>query len=326
MNIILTNASGEYDISEMVDSVTITGSYNQCCRTCRFGLLASGADARIPFISCENGDMVRVFENGAEQYTGYVFGRQKATEDSFISVTCKDRGIYLNKNSASYSFSGATPENVAQRVCSDFGIEYGSIAATGIPVSRIFSNSTLYSIIMTCYTLAADKNGKKYALRFSGNRLNIFERTDTTDTITLDGSSNLQSAVFSDSIESMVNRVAIYNKNGVFVRYVSDDNAARLYGVMQSVLKQTDNDNKAAEADRIIMENGVKRTVTVENLGSVRLITGGTVVVNEPYTGLSGLFYIDGDTHTWKNGQYYNKLTLNFDKIMDEQTTGSEPK
>lgn len=50
--------------------------------------------------------------------------------------------------------------------------------------------------------------------------------------------------------------------------------------------------------------------------------TGGCVTVREPTTGLQGLFYIDGDTHTWKNGQYFNKLTLNFKSVMDEQDAG----
>ena len=50
------------------------------------------------------------------------------------------------------------------------------------------------------------------------------------------------------------------------------------------------------------------------------------MTVREPYTGLSGLFYIDSDVHTWKNGQYYNKLTLNFKKIMAEKSAGSEEK
>lgn len=49
------------------------------------------------------------------------------------------------------------------------------------------------------------------------------------------------------------------------------------------------------------------------------------MVVREPYTGLYGLFYIDSDTHEWKRGQYYNKLTLNYNRIMDEQEAGSLP-
>jgi hypothetical protein len=48
-------------------------------------------------------------------------------------------------------------------------------------------------------------------------------------------------------------------------------------------------------------------------------------VLREKYTGLYGVFYIDGDIHTWENGLYNNKLTLDFKKLMDEKEVGSLP-
>ena len=41
---------------------------------------------------------------------------------------------------------------------------------------------------------------------------------------------------------------------------------------------------------------------------------------------MSGLFWIDADAHTWKNGQYFCKLTLNFRNLLDETSAGSEIK
>ena len=66
-----------------------------------------------------------------------------------------------------------------------------------------------------------------------------------------------------------------------------------------------------------------ERKITVTNFGGSEYITGKKVVVKEPYTGLSGVFFIDGDTHNWKNGIYTNKLTLNFENLMDERSAGS---
>ena len=94
---------------------------------------------------------------------------------------------------------------------------------------------------------------------------------------------------------------------------------------MQNVLKQADGEDTASKAQKLLDENGVEQKITVNNLGNAANLTGGTVVVREPYTGLYGLFYIDGDTHTWKNGLYLNKLVLNFKNIMDEQEAGSLP-
>ncbi|MFQ9792965.1 MAG: hypothetical protein ACLRX7_06820 [Acutalibacteraceae bacterium] len=63
----------------------------------------------------------------------------------------------------------------------------------------------------------------------------------------------------------------------------------------------------------------------MNNLGDIRNITGNSVIVKEPSTGINGLFYIDGDTHTWKNGIYLNKLVLNLKNVMDEKESGTDP-
>ena len=54
------------------------------------------------------------------------------------------------------------------------------------------------------------------------------------------------------------------------------------------------------------------------------VLTGGAVLLKDTGSGVSGLFWIDGDTHTWKNGQYYCKLTLNFRNLVDDTRAGSE--
>ena len=74
------------------------------------------------------------------------------------------------------------------------------------------------------------------------------------------------------------------------------------------------------------MLEGVERKISVTNFGTSEYITGKKVNVTEPYTGLTGIFYIDGDAHNWKNGIYTNKLTLNFENMMDDKDSGSENK
>ena len=40
-------------------------------------------------------------------------------------------------------------------------------------------------------------------------------------------------------------------------------------------------------------------------------------------SGVSGLFWIDEDTHTWKKGQHFTRLTLNFRNLLDNSSAGS---
>ena len=324
--LILTNSSGDMDITNMVATITWGGDYNQCARTLDFGILATNTDINIDYVECELGQVVRLFDGDTLLFFGYVFARDRSTDGNTVDVKCFDRGVYLNRNKASYNFTGATPESITAKICGDFGISTAAVAQTGIGVSRVFLGCGLYEIIMTAYTEAAKKNGEKYIIRFDGEHLNVFKKQVTQNAVRIESGVNLMTANYSESIENMINRVAIYDKDDNFVKYVANEEYIRLYGLMQEYVKQTEKENKFDEADKLLKDNGIERKISVENIGDTRCITGQSVIVREPYTGLYGSFFIDSDVHTWKNGMYLNKLTLNFENIMDEKEAGNLPK
>lgn len=63
---------------------------------------------------------------------------------------------------------------------------------------------------------------------------------------------------------------------------------------------------------------------TVSVFASNDMITGNAVYLIEPFTKQKGLFWIDEDSHTWKNGLHTASLTLNFKNIMREGEAGTE--
>lgn len=323
--LLVKNDGTTTDLTNLVQSMNWSGDYRQCARRLEFELVSSSTDKRIPIVNCELGNNVLLKLDDRVLFDGFVFTRQKETDSNAIHITCYDRGIYLKKNQGTYKFSNLTPEAITKRICSDFSIPVGEIATTGVKKSRNFIGVSLYQMIQTVYTLAATDTGKKYIIRFDGPRLCVLEKKITDETLIIEGGSNLISASTTESIEDMVNQVVIYNNKDVLVSTQKDEKAIQLYGLMQRYLKQTNKDDTTKKAKKILEDNGVSQKITIENLGNIANITGGTVVVREPYTGLYGLFYIDSDTHIWKNGQYYNKLVLNFKNIMDEQEAGSLP-
>jgi hypothetical protein len=325
LKLLVKNSDGTTDITQLAQYITWSGDYQQCARSLEFGLLSSPVDKNIPTVKCELGNAVMLYQDSTELFEGWVFSRTKSTDSSIIDVVCHDRGIYLKKNEASYKFTNMTPEAVTKRVAADFGFTVGEVASTGLTFSRNFLGVSLYNIIETMYTLASEKNGKKYHILFRGAKLCVVEKTVTDSTLIIQGGSNLMDATMSESIENMVNQVAIYDKNDKLIKTVKNSDAVRLYGVMQSYLKQSESEDTAAKAQKLLDDNGVEQKITLNNLGNIANVTGGTVVVREPYTGLYGLFYIDSDVHTWKNGLYLNKLVVNFKNIMDEKDAGTLP-
>ena len=325
LKLIITSSKGAYDAAQLAQSITWSGNYQHCVRTLEFEIISSYTDKIVPLVTCELGNGVVFMQDNRVLFDGFIFERQKDTDSNVINIVCYDRGIYLKRNEAAYKFSGVTPEAITKMICADFGVETGQIAATGININRNFIGVSLYNIIQTAYTLASEQTNKKYMLGFKGSKLTITEKSVTDETLIIEGGKNLMSASISESISSMINQVTIYNSDDVLVATKKDSEAIKLYGLMQSYLKQAEGEDLTAKAKKLLEDNGVTQKITINNLGNIANITGGTVVVREPYTGLYGLFFIDNDVHTWKLGQYYNKLVVNFKNIMDEQEAGSLP-
>ena len=146
------------------------------------------------------------------------------------------------------------------------------------------------------------------------------------ESIRLVPGSNLISCTSSESIENMVNRVAVYD-GGLrkLAQYDSPEDYAALYGLMQRAIKADGREKPEAAARDILEQNGISTTITARCLGNAKLITGNAVAVHEPVTGVDGLFWITADSHTVKQGIYQTKVTLDFRNLMDKQAAGSLP-
>ena len=323
----MTNTAGTYDITKIIPTVRWSGDIRQVARSLDFGILSSPTDITIPKVDLPLGASVRMIEGGEALFDGFVITRAKGTEGKVVDASCFDRGFYLKKNKKTYQFRSQTPEAITAKVCADFNIPTGYITPTGFSLSRNFitGRDSLYDIIGTVYTLASATTKKAYHIGFRGPRLYVTEKAPDNRTTIIQGGSNLIAANTTESIESMVNVVKIIDSSGSEVRTMQDDSLIKLYGRMQDVLQQSKDNDRIADAKKLMDAGGVSQKITVDNLGNAACVAGGCVVVQEPHTGLYGLFYIESDVHEWKRGQYYNKLTLNFKAMMDEKAAGSLP-
>jgi len=310
------------ECAERVQAVTWAGSISECARTLDFGLF--DPEGAVP---CEMGSRVVYRRGGTVLLDGFIFSRGRDMEGAVLDLSCADRGLYLKRNKTAYKFKSTTPEAITRRICGDFGITVGTLAETGVPISRNYPGVSLYAMIATAYSLAAEQTGERYAIRFRGEALEVVAKRKGTETLVIQPGSNLRGGTVTESVESMINQVAIYDDNGVKVGTYRDEEAIGLYGLMQEYLKQIKDKDSAKEAKKLLEDNGVTQKISVTvDPGHPDLIAGNCVVLRESVTGLYGLFWIDADAHTWtKDGGYSTKLTLNFKNIMDEQEAGSLP-
>ena len=76
------------------------------------------------------------------------------------------------------------------------------------------------------------------------------------------------------------------------------------------------------EAKKTLQER--ERSASLDGYGDSSCITGYGVTVTDNATGLTGLFYIDTDSHTWQNGEYRISLNLNYKNLMNEVNAGED--
>lgn len=322
LRLILTNEDGNFDITGMVTDVNWSGDYRQCCRTVSIGLVTSSNDNRVPVVACPVGAGLSLLEDGRELFSGYVFNRTKSTASNTMDLTSVDRGIYLKRNQASRRFMGVAPDAAAASICRDFGITTGYLEQTGTIINRKFLGVSLYEMLATMYTDAGKITGDAYHIGFNGSILEIRRKAPRGRVIVLKGGSNLMDATTTESGENIVNQAVVQDADGNTIYTMSDPESIAAYGQMQQVLRQNEAD-VMGQAKKLLEAAGVEQKITVNCLGDITLVTGGAVLLREEYTGLYGLFYIDSDVHTWKNGLHLCKLTLNFKAVMDEKSAGA---
>lgn len=305
-------------IGGLVSELTWSGSYTDCARKLAYSAL--------PETLSELGGAVELAVGAEPVFSGRVFVRRRDSLSQTFSCTAYDRGIYLKRNETSIAVRGQTPEAVAGRLCAEFGIQAGELAATGVQLNRNFFGVDLYRIVQTLYSLAAERNGKKYQVRFRGVKLDVVEKTLGPETLRLLPGSNLLSCSASESMEKLVTSVAVYDgQYKKIASYDSQEGFRELYGLMQQVLRASDKEDPAKSAKQILEDNGIRTTITARCLGNRKLISGNAAVVHEPVTGTDGLFWILSDSHTWTRGVYRTTVTLDFRNLMDEQEAGSVP-
>lgn len=312
----------EIDISNLVKSVEVSGDNSQAARKSSISLVSSPTDTYLKKVFIALGDEIIVTVNGKEFFRGIVFTKEKSIDGSQLQLSLFDRLIYLLKSKGNYVFSGVTADNIARKVCGDYGIEVGYVAP-GIPITRVFEGVELLNIILTAYTLDSKVTGKQYIAKVERNIFKMYERGTVVATYIADPQSNILNSTYSETMENSINKVLVYDENGNYMGKVENDGVP---GVLQEVHKaEKDIDPFTAARNKL---KGIERKASIELVGNGQwdLVVGNGIVIKEKYTGLNGLFFIDGDTHKFENGKHTVSLELAYQNVMDTQESGEEEK
>lgn len=315
------------DITNVVKSVSITGDKVQAARKLDVAITYPIWDRGQPRTQIGPGTKIWMLLDGEEIFRGIVWNRElNSSGEGSLIVTAYDYLIYLTKSKVTFNFTNITPEDATRKICLELGIETGDIASTGIPVNRLIPQKTGYESIMEMYTQASKTNGKQYIPVMKGTAVSVIEKGKTVANYTLqtqfdDTGNNILSTSYKDTMDSMVNKVKIYDDKNNYVGEVGVDAWSKYYGLIQeNYVKEADKDSNTVAQG---MLKSIDQGITIEALGNWGCRTGYAVNSKIIYVDVlqNAVLYIDGDTHTWEvgTGKYTMSLNLSFKNSMDSK-------
>ena len=310
--------TGGKDLSELIEKITWSGDTKQVARTVNFTITKNKRDKDFPTVTINEGDeVIMQDDSGKDIFGGIIFDIDKTASSKVETYLAYDLMFYINNSDVNQLFDG-TPETIVPGICLDLGIEGGEMAATGVHVSMPCFGKKAYDAIMMAYTAAARQNGSKYIpLMTNINKVSVIEKGQLCGAV-MTGDYNLIEATYKSTLQKLVNRVLIVDKNNNNVKTVEDFDSIQKYGLVQKVLKQNDGEDATASAQKMLVT--VEQSATVSGVpNDFRAISGYSIIVQETDTGLYGQFYIESDTHTFSCGKAQMDLTLAFENLMDEK-------
>lgn len=307
----------ETDITEYVSSMSWGGSRSEVARKLELKIVNAPLDKNITPYTMGLADPVYLFEDDGvtELFRGFIIEREASSVTGTVTYTAYDLLYYTIKSTATYNFSGKTAEAIAQMVCDDMEIPVGELKGTGLTQKLIVQNVSIYEIIMRAYTQAYQQNGVSYRVTAKKGYLNVEEMGNVVCEIEITEDSNITSSKYKESLANMVNKVRIYDGEGNPVGVVQNDGDVSSYGIFQQTYTQEE--GKDATTTAKSMFKGVEKTFTLECVNFNGAVTGAGAVVRDSSTGLSGVVWIDADTHTWSNGVATMSLTVTLKQMMD---------
>lgn len=330
ITLIKAKSGQNYDITNAVTKVEWSGSASSAARQLSVDYINAPYDNfGLPSIS--TGDAI-AFSYGqeGEVFYGQFFGSEKSSAVGTITFTAYDMMKNLIESTGQYKFKNTTAEAIAQQICADAQIPLRtvngvpSIYATGVNIaSLICDDMTLYDIIMAAYTKAHKITGDKYFPMIYKRGLGVYKTEWIVKGLVLADNANLMEADIQETMDSIVNKVKIYDDKGKQIGEVKDDDSLSLFGTFQQTYKKEKGVDPQTAAKNLLSVNPTQ-TIKISSVGDINCLSCYFVQISDTTTGLSGKYWISSDKHTWENGSYTMELELRFDSIMDTKEGSSE--
>lgn len=301
----------EYFITEIIKSVKWGGDIRQAARKLDIEYNYH------PDVNIAVGNMLVLRNDSNELFQGTVVTIGRKSDRNF-TASAFDRMMYLLENEHEYIFRDVTATEIIKTICTDFGIPMGTIADTGIKISKlILRKKTLYDMMLIAITETKKLSGKKFSLKMKEGKLSLVEKIPKAKIWVLEEGANLLDASYEESIQDTKTQVRVVGKTKdktPLVAVSQSTELKKLYGTMQEYIEHSEESTQeeiTQIANQMLKELAkVSKTASVDAFGIDDIESGEAVYIIEKITGLVGTYYVESDDHTLSDGVHKMSLKL----------------
>lgn len=284
----------------------------------------AGAPGRLSFRACDDaarllseGAAVRVTEDGAPLFAGFVFARELG-EDRSVAVTAYDQLRYF-KNRDSYLYEGKKASELTAMLAADFGLKTGVLEDTGwvIP-SRLEDAAELFEMVKNALDETRTHTGREFVLYDDCGKL-CLRSVENMRLPLLISAETAQGYNLRSSIDRGVcTRVKLVHENrrgGTRQVFLAEDKAHQSeWGVLQHFQKISEPLGAQQAAQTILRESGQKSMeLSVRGVFGDRRVRAGCqlrVSLNIGEQTVDGWMTVEQAQHRWGREGHTMDLTL----------------
>ncbi len=317
ISLIIVKGEQAYDVTQLVEQIKWMGRKGSSSRTLNVSLIDDdGYKHSRSGIDIEQGHQCLFCYNGQELFRGIIM-TQTQNERKKLTFTAYDNGIYLANNKDTFTYENKTASDVFQDCCTRFGLPVGEIAECTYKIPELTkSKTTAFDAIADALSLDFDATGIRHYVTSEKGKLNLLTRRENILQWVIEIGQNLVTYSYTRSIENIKTRVKMVSKEGTTLAEKSNVELEEKIGVFQEIEKPDESLTTAQINDLIESmldeKSTPQRTLDIEAMGIAEVISGIGVYIIIPELELSRTFYVDSDTHIFKDNLHTMTLKLNY--------------
>ena len=313
--LIAKDSTAGADISSLVEKITWKGRKGSSSRSVTIKLLDDdGYHHDRSGIDVEEGYRCLIMANGKEIFQGIAMSSNQQ-DTKIMSFKAYDNGIYLANNRDTFCYTNMTASEIFVDVCTRFGLEIGEVTATNYVIPELIKKrSTGWDVICDAMSQDFKATGVRHYVSSFRGKINMTTRRENIMKWVLEVGTNITSYNYTKSIEDVRTRIRLLSDEGTVLAENHCPDLEAKIGIMQDVqvLDETLNTPQLEELCMTILGqiSTPARSLSLDALGLTDVYSGIGVVIVIPHLGISQLFYVDEDTHTFEGNKHTMHLSL----------------